>query len=54
MADPRPLPRQGEIAIFNRSHYEDVVAVRVHELVPAKRWKRRYRHLREFERELVD
>jgi PPK2 family polyphosphate:nucleotide phosphotransferase len=47
-------PRQGEIAIFNRSHYEDVVAVRVHGLVPAKRWKRRYRHLREFERELTD
>jgi PPK2 family polyphosphate:nucleotide phosphotransferase len=47
-------PRRGEIAIFNRSHYEDVVAVRVHDLVPADRWKRRYRHIREFERALTD
>jgi PPK2 family polyphosphate:nucleotide phosphotransferase len=45
-------PRHGEIALFNRSHYEDVVAVRVHGLVPAARWKRRYRHIREFERAL--
>jgi len=47
-------PRLGEIAIFNRSHYEDVVAVRVHGLMPKKQWKRRYRHIREFERVLSD
>ena len=47
-------PNQGEIVIFNRSHYEDVLVVRVAELVPPSRWKRRYRHLCEFERMLVD
>src|SRR5262245_19930579 len=47
-------PRHGEIAIFNRSHYEDVIAVRVHRLAPQKQWKRRYRHIREFERMLND
>jgi PPK2 family polyphosphate:nucleotide phosphotransferase len=47
-------PRRGEIGIFNRSHYEDIVAVRVHGLAPADQWKRRYRHIREFERILAD
>jgi PPK2 family polyphosphate:nucleotide phosphotransferase len=47
-------PSHGEIGIFNRSHYEDVVAVRVHDLLPAARWKGRYRHIREFERVLTD
>jgi PPK2 family polyphosphate:nucleotide phosphotransferase len=47
-------PGHGEIGIFNRSHYEDVVAVRVHELVPEKRWRRRYHHIEEFERLLTD
>jgi PPK2 family polyphosphate:nucleotide phosphotransferase len=47
-------PGHGEIGIFNRSHYEDVVAVRVHDLVPKDRWKRRYGHIRAFERLLVD
>jgi PPK2 family polyphosphate:nucleotide phosphotransferase len=47
-------PAHGEIGIFNRSHYEDVLAVRVRELVPAKAWRRRYRHIREFERLLVE
>ena len=47
-------PAKGELGVFNRSHYEDVLVVRVHELVPAKQWKRRYRHIREFERMLVD
>src|SRR6476646_834223 len=41
-------PRRGEIAIFNRSHYEDVVAVRVRGLVPKRVWKRRYEHIRGF------
>jgi PPK2 family polyphosphate:nucleotide phosphotransferase len=47
-------PAKGEIAIFNRSHYEDVLVVRVHELVPEQRWRARYRHIREFERLLHD
>ncbi len=47
-------PARGELALFNRSHYEDVVAVRVRELVPRKVWERRYRQIRAFERMLVD
>jgi len=47
-------PRKGEIVIFNRSHYEDVLVVRVDELVPKKVWKRRYQHIRDFERLLAD
>ncbi len=47
-------PTRGEIAIFNRSHYEDVVAVRVRGLVPKGVWKRRYEHIRGFERMLTD
>ena len=47
-------PKNGEIVIFNRSHYEDVLVVRVHELVPEARWKNRYHHLREFEKILTD
>ena len=48
------LPARGEIGIFNRSHYEDVVAVRMLELAPKKVWKRRPRHIVEWERMLVD
>ena len=47
-------PGSGEITVFNRSYYEDVLAVRVHELVPEERWQRRYRHIREFERMLTE
>jgi PPK2 family polyphosphate:nucleotide phosphotransferase len=47
-------PAMGEIVIFNRSHYEDVLAARVDELVPPKVWKKRYRAINEFERTLVD
>jgi len=47
-------PKNGEIVIFNRSHYEDVLVVRVHELVPETRWKNRYHHIREFEKILAD
>ncbi len=50
----RHAPERGEITIFNRSHYEDVLIVRVHDLVPEKRWKARYEHIRNFERLLVD
>jgi PPK2 family polyphosphate:nucleotide phosphotransferase len=47
-------PGHGEVGIFNRSHYEDVVAVRVHDIVPEERWRKRYHHIREFERILSD
>lgn len=47
-------PAAGHIRVFNRSHYEDVLVVRVNELVPEGRWKRRYGHIRDFERLLVD
>ncbi|CAG0976501.1 Polyphosphate:AMP/ADP phosphotransferase [Phycisphaerales bacterium] len=43
-------PRRGEIGIFNRSHYEDVVAVRVNELVPRSVWSLRYEQINAFER----
>jgi len=48
------LPARGEIGIFNRSHYEDVVAVRVLELGPKEVWRRRPAHIREWERMLTD
>lgn len=48
------LPARGEIGIFNRSHYEDVVAVRMLDLAPEKVWKRRPGHIVEWERMLVD
>lgn len=47
-------PASGEITIFNRSHYEDVLVVRVHDLVPEARWSKRYGHIRDFEQMLVD
>ncbi len=50
----REVPGDGEIVIFNRSHYEDVLVVRVHDLVPEERWSRRYEHINNFERLLAD
>lgn len=50
----RQVPRSGQIVVFNRSHYEDVLVVRVHKLVPKKVWQRRYDHINAFERLLVD
>ncbi|HOE70888.1 MAG TPA: polyphosphate kinase 2 family protein [Brevefilum sp.] len=47
-------PAKGEIVIFNRSHYEDVLVVRVHNLVPNTVWSKRYLHINEFERLLAD
>jgi PPK2 family polyphosphate:nucleotide phosphotransferase len=47
-------PPTGHIKIFNRSHYEDVLAVRVHELVPKGVWGERYEHINAFERLLAD
>ena len=43
------VPGKGEIGIFNRSHYEDVLIVRVHEIVPRAVWSKRYEQIREFE-----
>ena len=48
------VPRKGMIGIFNRSHYEDVLIVRVHDLVPKKQWQKRYDHINNFERLLSD
>jgi PPK2 family polyphosphate:nucleotide phosphotransferase len=48
------VPRSGEIAIFNRSHYEDVLVVRVKKLAPVAVWRRRYRQIVDFERLLAE
>jgi PPK2 family polyphosphate:nucleotide phosphotransferase len=50
----KQTPGNGEIVIFNRSHYEDVLVVRVHNLVPQKVWSKRYEHIRNFEKMLSD
>lgn len=47
-------PGLGQVAIFNRSHYEDVLVARVHELVPKSVWSRRYDHINAFESLLAD
>lgn len=47
-------PGKGECTIFNRSHYEDVLVVRVHELAPESVWRKRYEHINAFERLLTD
>jgi PPK2 family polyphosphate:nucleotide phosphotransferase len=47
-------PENGGITIFNRSHYEDVLVVRVKDLAPEERWRKRYRHIVDFEQLLVD
>lgn len=46
------VPGKGEIVIFNRSHYEDVLAVRVHDLVPPEVWGARYTEINDFEKML--
>lgn len=46
-------PRKGEIAIFNRSHYEDVLVARVHKLAPKALWRARYEHINAFEATLA-
>ena len=48
------VPRRGEIGVFNRSHYEDVLVVRVKRFVPETVWRRRYEHIRHFEQLLTD
>jgi PPK2 family polyphosphate:nucleotide phosphotransferase len=47
------VPAKGEIVIFNRSHYEDVLVVRVHQLVPVRVWSKRYELINDLERLLV-
>ena len=49
----KAVPRKGEVGIFNRSHYEDVLVVRVHELVPRRVWSGRYDQINDFERHLA-
>jgi PPK2 family polyphosphate:nucleotide phosphotransferase len=50
----KQVPKKGEIVIFNRSHYEDVLVVRVHELVPKNIWSKRYSQINSFEKLLSD
>jgi PPK2 family polyphosphate:nucleotide phosphotransferase len=50
----RVAPRFGEVAIFNRSHYEDVLVVRVHEMVKKSLWKARYGSINAFESTLAE
>ncbi|MFG1790090.1 polyphosphate kinase 2 family protein [Nocardia sp. NPDC049149] len=50
----KALPRGGQLGVFDRSHYEDVLVVRVHNLVPEEEWEPRYDEINAFEKELVD
>ncbi|MCV7230256.1 polyphosphate kinase 2 family protein [Mycolicibacterium komossense] len=50
----KALPTAGQVGVFDRSHYEDVLAVRVHDLVPPEVWGARYDEINAFEKELVE
>lgn len=50
----KALPGPGQIGVFDRSHYEDVLIVRVHDLVPRVTWSRRYAQINRFEDGVVD
>jgi PPK2 family polyphosphate:nucleotide phosphotransferase len=50
----KAVPEQGDMGIFNRSHYEDVLIARVHHIVPKAVWSKRYRHINDFERMLSE
>ncbi len=50
----RVVPRRGMVGVFNRSHYEDVLVVRVHALVPEPVWRARYEQINAFERLLAE
>ena len=50
----KKVPAHGNIGIFNRSHYEDVLVVRVHDLVPKREWQSRYQRINEFEKLVTD
>lgn len=50
----KALPRDGQLGVFDRSHYEDVLVARVRNLVPEPVWRNRYREINQFEKQLVD
>jgi PPK2 family polyphosphate:nucleotide phosphotransferase len=50
----KETPGNGQMVIFNRSHYEDVLVVRVHKLVPPEVWKKRFEQINQFERTLAE
>ena len=50
----KALPSKGEITIFNRSHYEDIIEVRVYKIIPRSVWYQRYRQINEFEQYLSE
>jgi len=50
----KAVPARGMIGVFNRSHYEDVLVVRVHELAPKEIWSQRYEQINQFEKLLAD
>lgn len=50
----KQIPSEGELVIFNRSHYEDVLVVRVHDIVPPEVWGARFDQINAFERRLVE
>jgi PPK2 family polyphosphate:nucleotide phosphotransferase len=50
----RQVPGKGEVVVFNRSHYEDVLIVRVHNLVPKSTWQKRYDQIKAFEQMLYE
>ncbi|MBN2163060.1 MAG: polyphosphate kinase 2 family protein [Pontiellaceae bacterium] len=49
----KAAPKNGEVVIFNRSHYEDVLIARVHDLVPKQIWSKRYEYINDFEKLLA-
>ncbi len=49
----KALPRGGQLGVFDRSHYEDVLVARVRSLVPENVWRRRYDEINQFEREIL-
>ncbi len=49
----KETPAKGQVTVFNRSHYEDVLVVRVHDLVPKAVWSKRYKQINHFEKQLV-
>jgi len=48
------VPRNGQMVVFNRSHYEDIIAVKVKKIFPEQVWKKRYQHVVDFERMLAE
>src|SRR5215475_232539 len=49
----KALPAAGQVGVFNRSHYDDVLVVRVHDLVPKRTWQARYKKINDFEASLT-